>query len=33
MGYSLVTAHRLDRTGGDVGLIHKDVFRVKKMDA
>ena len=33
MGYSLVTAHRLDRTGRGVGLIHKDVFRVKKMDA
>ena len=33
MGYGLVTAHRLDRTGGGVGLIHKDVFRVKKMDA
>ena len=33
MSYSLVVAHRPDRTGGGVGLIHKDSLKVKKMDA
>ena len=30
MGYSLVAAHRPDRTGGDVGLMHEDTIKVKK---
>ena len=33
MGYNLVTSHRHDRTGGGLGLIHKDTNGVKKKDA
>ena len=32
MGYSLVSSHRPDRTGGGLGLIHKDIMEVKKKD-
>ena len=33
MHYSLVAAHRLNRTGRGEGLIHKDILKVKKMDS
>ena len=33
MGYSLVSSHRPGRTGGGLGLIHKDIIKVKKKDA
>ena len=32
MGYSLVVAHRPNRTGGGVSLIHKDSLKVRKTD-
>ena len=33
MGYSLVATHRPNRTVGGVGLIHKHILKVKKMDS
>ena len=33
MGYNLMTSHRPGRTGGGLGLIHKDTIGVKKKDA
>ena len=33
MGHSLVSSHRPGRTGGGLGLTHKDIIGVKKKDA
>ena len=33
MGYSLVAAHRPDKTGGGVGIILRDTLKVRKVDA
>ena len=33
MGYSLVAAHRPDRIGGGVGIMHRDTLKVRKVDA
>ena len=33
MGYNLVSSHKPGRTGGGLGLIHKDTIGVKKKDA
>ena len=32
MSYNLVAAHRSDKTGGGIGIIHRDTLRVRKVD-
>ena len=33
IGCNLVVAHRPDKAGGGVGIIHRDTFKVRKVDA
>ena len=33
MGYKLVAAHRLDKRGTCIGIIHRDTLKVRKVDA
>ena len=33
MGYNLVAAHRSDRAGEGIGIIHRDTLKVRKVDA
>ena len=33
MGYNLVVAHRPDKAGGGVGIIHRDTLKVRKVGA
>ena len=33
MGYSLVSAHRPEKIGGGVGIIHRDTLTVRKVEA
>ena len=33
MGYNMVAAHRPNKTGEDIGIIHRDTLKLRKVDA